>query len=262
MNIKRGFIVIIIALFLINLVSAHEENLDQELKERSLRYVYFGAIFMAIITVIALFFANKYKILLFLLLVIPIVLVSSYLVYTTVSLNLKSEYKGPVHWHADFEIWNCDERIDLKDPEGMTNRIGTSVFHEHGDNRIHVEGVVLDKNDVNLHEFFETFGSELTREMLRVETNDEEVFMKNGDNCKGKEGKLQAFLYKIANPEDKTWRYEQVKLEDFESYVLAPYSHVPPGDCIIIEFSEEKAFTEKLCGTYKTALKEGDLIGG
>jgi len=145
----------------------------------------------------------------------------------------------------------------------MSNRIGTSIFHEHNDNRIHVEGVVIDKDDVNLHEFFETFGSEFEKDKLIVETNQGIISMNNGNKCNEKEGKLQVFLYKVKNPEDnKNWIYEQIKLDDFDQYVLSPYSNVPPGDCIIIEFYQDKDKTDKICETYKVAMGSGDLIGG
>ena len=52
------------------------------------------------------------------------------------------------------------------------------------------------------------------------------------------------------------------KLIDFEGYLLSPYSNVPPGDCIIIEFSEEKDFTDKMCDTYRQSIQKGDMVGG
>ena len=65
-----------------------------------------------------------------------------YLAAYTLTVTLLSVTNGPVHWHADFEFWACGEKLDLKDPEGFFNRVGSPVFHEHNDDRIHVEGVV------------------------------------------------------------------------------------------------------------------------
>ena len=51
------------------------------------------------------------------------------------------------------------------------------------------------------------------------------------------------------------------KIDNFPEYVLSPYSQIPPGDCIIIEFSEEKQTTEHICETYKVAVQRGELSG-
>ena len=102
--------------------------------------------------------SEKTKIFLFLGIIIPIVLVTIYSAGSTIYLNIISETQGPVHWHADFEIWDCGQKIDLINPTGFSNRVGNPVFHEHGDDRIHVEGVVVEKKDVDLHSFFEVIG--------------------------------------------------------------------------------------------------------
>ena len=93
-------------------------------------------------------------------------------------------------------------------------------------------------------------------------TDDRFKEMKNGDLCNGQPGKLQVFLYKIKNPEQtKNWIFEQTKIENFEDYVLSPYSQIPPGDCIIIEFDVEKEKTELICETYKVSIDRGELSG-
>ena len=48
-------------------------------------------------------------------------------------------------------------------------------------------------------------------------------------------------------------------MENFDDHILAPYSNIPPGDCIIIEFDTEKEKTEHICETYKVAIERGDL---
>ena len=54
----------------------------------------------------------------------------------------------------------------------------------------------------------------------------------------------------------------QEKLTDYEDYILAPQSLVPPGDCIIIEFDKYKESTDNLCESYRIALERGDLYRG
>jgi len=68
---------------------------------------------------------------------IPIIVATLFLAGSTIYKNTIADSKGPVHWHADLEIWDCDEMIDIIDPDGLLNRVGTPVYHEHNENRIH-----------------------------------------------------------------------------------------------------------------------------
>ena len=207
---------------------------------------------------------NKEKKILFAGIALPAIVATIVLAYATVYLNVASETQGPVHWHADYEIWKCGKKLDMKNPEGFTNRIGTPVFHEHGDDRIHVEGVLIDKSDANLGRFFNVTGGLLTQEKMSVPTNRGVVEAGNGETCGAttEGGELQVFLFQVTNPEQaKQWVYEQKKLAHFDDYVLAPYSYVPPGDCIIIEFDTEKETTDKVCESYTTAIERGELRG-
>ncbi len=247
----------------------HEEqkvDTGKQIKSSSMTYMAIASIIAAILVSFSIYGrdeSEKMKMFLFLGIAIPVILATVYSAGSTIYLNLVSETSGPVHWHADFEIWNCGKKIDLMDPTGMSNRIGTAVFHEHNDNRIHVEGVVIDKAEVDLHNFFTTIGGMLSKSASYLPTDSGFAEIKNGDLCSDKEGKIQAFLYKVENPDDaKNWVYGQEKLEDFENYVLSPYSNVPPGDCIIIEFDEEKEKTEHICETYRSAMARGELSGG
>ena len=236
------------------------------LKAASVRYISIAGIIAIALVLVSLFWKKKpenAKLLLFLGIALPILFATIYSAYSTIYLNLASHTKGPVHWHADYEIWDCGVKIDLIRPEGISNRVGSAVFHEHNDNRIHVEGVVIDKAEVDLHNFFTTVGGMLSKSALYLPTDNGFAEIKNGGLCNGREAKIHAFLYKVKNPDDaKNWFYEQQKLEDFENYVLAPYSNVPPGDCIIIEFDEEKEKTGHMCETYKSAILRGELSGG
>lgn len=180
--------------------------------------------------------------------------------YTSIQSNIEAWSKGPVHWHADFEIWNCNEKLDMIDPKGWSNKIGTPVFHEHNDDRIHVEGDVMHPEDISLPIFFKVIGGELTPTSLTYPTIYGLVAMKEGTQCNSKPAKLQIFVYKITNPHNtKKWTMTQEKILEPSEYLLSPYSQVPPGDCIIIELAEEKATTERLCESYRIAMNKGEV---
>lgn len=178
-----------------------------------------------------------------------------FLIASTIAKNQSSATGGPVHWHADYEIYNCGEKIDLIDPRGLANRIGTPDLHEHGDNRIHVEGTVQDLSDVSLASFFEVVGGKLAPGFLNLPTNQGEFAAQNGMECENKDkGVLQVFVYKTKNG-----IANQKKLANFTDYVLSPQSLIPPGDCIIIEFGPEKQKTDKICKFYQIAIQKGEL---
>ncbi len=270
---KRLFLLIIFLLIFPNIYAHGEEELPSAdtggdglvdyFASTSVYYVLIGSAIVILITLVSIFYKkknNNTKWVLFLFILIPVVLVTFYITGATLYLNYISHTKGPVHWHADFEIWNCGEEIDLIDPEGFSNRVGNPVFHEHGDNRIHVEGVVINKKQASLHRFFDFVGGNLDDDLLELPTNDGILNVRNGDLCNGEKGELQVFVYKVLNPADvKNWEYEQVKIDDFENYVLSQYQNVPPGDCIIVEFDIEKNKTDKICTTFEVGSEQGHL---
>lgn len=178
-----------------------------------------------------------------------------YLVGGTIAKNRISLTGGPVHWHADFEIYACGEKVELKSPEGLSNRIGSSDFHEHGDNRIHVEGVVKSYADVTLQKFFETVGGRMEKNYLKIPTDRGEIIFQDGMACaSGETGIWQTFVYRTKN--QTAW---QEKLSDPQNYVLSPESQVPPGDCIVMEFGAPKDKIDRLCEFYEIAHKKGEL---
>ncbi len=254
-------------LFILPLAAAQASNSEKgvQLKNRSMIVIVITSIIVTDLVILAIISKrklNNHKKLLFSLMIIPIIIATLYTAGTTIYLNQISLTKGPVHWHADFEIWNCGKKLDLLNPQGLSNRVGTPVFHEHNDFRIHVEGVVVKTEDVALDNFFNVIGGGLTEESLGVPTNDGVVLLRNGDSCNGKPGKVQVFVYKVANPQEYgKWIYTQEKIEDYMNHVLAPYPQVPPGDCIIVEFDQEKESTDKICTTYQVALNQGELHG-
>jgi len=256
----------LILLVFIGYVQAHGDDLDdtnslrENMSEAVLNTMYISIIIILISTLISIFYekkVKKYKRILFLSIAIPAIITTLVLSISTIYLNSISDTKGPVHWHADFEIWNCGKKVEIKDPEGFSNRVGSAVFHEHNDNRIHVEGVLIDTEEASLDNFFHTIGGDLHDEGFKVPTEKGFTTVKNNDLCNGKPSALQVFVYKT-----KGNRYYQEKLDHFDEYVLSPYSEVPPGDCIIIEFdSGIKEKTNHICNTYKIAIEKGDIYG-
>ncbi len=255
-------------LLFLPLAFAHEDaddrTIDQVIRDNSIFLVTYGTLAIIIIIAASFIMHESHHHWPFFITAAIIVSVTGYLSIATISLNMISETKGPVHWHADFEAYKCGEKLNLIDPKGLSNKIGTPVFHEHNDDRMHVEGVVVEKGHVSLGEFIETVGGKLEKGYFELPTNTGNVAARDFEYCDENEGMLQVFLYRVTNP-DPTKKsgfiYELVKLEDYENYVLSPYFNVPPGDCIIIEFDKPKETTERICETYRIAIEKGELSG-
>ena len=262
---KKRLLILLLVL-LLPAAQAHEGN-DAYDPLGMWRVVGFGVIILALFALDALCFSHHIsefrKKVLFIATAACVLAVTAYIVGSTVLLNIASSTQGPVHWHADYEIWDCGQRVELVDPTGLSNRIGSSSFHEHNDDRIHVEGPVMSPENANLQEFFSVVDGELSQDAIRIPAQGGMVERANGQDCDGQPAVLQAFLLRVLNPDDRNgWLYSQQKLDDFAQYVLAPQEQVPPGDCIIIEFGPEKGRTEHLCETYRVAKERGELNGG
>lgn len=201
----------------------------------------------------------------------------------TVYLNLNSATGGPVHWHADYEIWACGNELELRDPYGfLSNKIGTATYHEHDDKRIHVEGVPISlPYDFSLGKFMTVVGGSVSNDSLVVPLNTDKLFedgegepdgdgnpkpapellepfitsdtngkiasFKNGQTCGTQPAEVQAFAMQFNN-QDKTYR--QTKISNIANYMPAKEPTVPAGDCVIIEFAPLKDRTDKLCKQY------------
>ena len=258
--IKKNILFLLLIIFPIS-VLAHEEvsqSIDHYYSDLYIKLIYIASaiIIISVILAIKLNKKNSLKTAFFLLITIPTIIVTIFLVGSTIYINIIAHTKGPVHWHADFEIYNCDKKVDIINPKGISNRVGSSTFHEHGDNRIHIEGVVVNLEDVNLQNFFKFIGGSITNDYAIIPTNEGILEIRNNNLCNRKLGRLQAFLY---TTEDN--RIKQEKINNFPEYIPSANSLVPPGDCIIIEFNEEKNKTDYICKTYKVAINKGDLIG-
>ena len=67
---------------------------------------------------------------------------------------------------------------------------------------------------------------------------------------------MQAFVWRT---DEDAGEFYQEKLSEPQEYVISPHGNVPPGDCLIFEFGEEKDRTDKLCSFYKVAESKGEL---
>lgn len=236
-------------------------GMEAFIKTTSLETAAIAAAVLALLVSISLMRREQsefFKKLVFFLMVVAIVVPTVYFVGGTIYLNLISVTRGPVHWHADFRIFACGEELQLKESEGWSNKVGTSVFHHHNDNRIHIEGVVVDPRAYTLHDFFSVIGGTLLPNSFAVPAQDGIRVWKNGDLCPdGAPGEWQAFLYKTTDPERGI--AHQRKLASYTDYVISPYGTIPPGDCIIFEFGPPKEKTDAICSFYQIAKDKGEI---
>ena len=119
--------------------------------------------------------------------------------------------KGPVHWHAKMEIEVCGEKRDLpgspSDSSGISHgksRIGTELTHHHFDNVMHIEGVILKKEDIALGAYADRIGLTFDREHLMEK--------KSGDECSpGKPGQVKMFVNGEQNEEFRDFIPKEVQ---------------------------------------------------
>lgn len=239
-----------------NFLFAAEQDLELQIGAISLRVAAIASIIVLALIIYAAVTKSRSKII-FGSVVVTVVAATIFLIGSTIYLNSISSSKGPVHWHADFEIYNCGESVELLDPQGfLSNKIGTPVLHEHNDKRIHLEGVVVHRSDASLGKFFRVIGGELNNDSMVVPTNDGKVSMISGQECNGQPAELQTFLYRTN--EDGT-TYTQTKLEDPASHIIKDDSHVPPGDCLVFELAPAKDKTDKTCLSWEVAEELGKI---
>jgi hypothetical protein len=162
----------------------------------------------------------------------PIAFTTIYVVAATILLNNASETEGPVHWHADFEIWACGEKFELINPTGIDNKVGSPTVHEHNDNRMHIEGVLLKKEEASLRNFFIQVGGNFDETSLTLPTNEGVRTWNNGETCNGRPAKWHVFVNGDLLPNGAA-----------HDYVLAPYAITRTqggdGDLIKMVFSEK-----------------------
>src|SRR3990172_4794098 len=140
---------------MVNPVFAHEEEVEitpapvrfiDRVQDLSLLGLQLTGAWVGLLLIFSLLWKNKTefgKRALYLGIAVPVVLTPLFLAGGTVYLNLASVTGGPVHWHADYQVWACGQQLDLVDPRGLANRVGSPVFHEHEDQSLHLHGVMV-----------------------------------------------------------------------------------------------------------------------
>jgi hypothetical protein len=237
-------------------------NLEADIAAFTIRLVLLAGAALALVIATAMAFnkpSDTVKQLLFWSIVGIVCGVTTTLIITTVRLNKLSWSQGPVHWHADYQVWACGRELDLVDPQGkFSNKVGTATLHEHNDKRIHLEGVAVSPNSAMLGRFFQVVGGTITYDSFAFPTNSGVKTYRNGDFCNDTTpGLVQAFVYTVND--DKT--FYQYKLDDPLSYIVRGESQVPPGDCIVLEFDVPKDRTDHMCKSFEVAQQIGKLKG-
>lgn len=175
---------------------------------------------------------------------------------------------GEVHYHADFELFVEEngelKELDLVDPGKfcdntsheskimckLNDRTGSKEYHEHNDDRIHLEGTFKTKRDASLAAFFEQFGGVLQNGKIVVSTNEGVVRKHDQDN------KTLKVLVNRGTGATRHWCIigDQVPREDVckddysgepanspAEYVISPYSRGPNLDDIFIIYDSKPA---------------------
>ena len=258
--IRYGWIFIIIMTLpkQIELFATNTFDLERSISQLSIRSVWVATAILVGLVLLGVLVRNRWarlKLPVFLAIVITTIVTTALLASLTIYLNVSSSSGGPVHWHADFEIWACGKRVELRDPQGLlTNKIGNSSLHEHNDKRIHLEGVVVHPRDASLGKFFTVIGGHVSDSRLLVPLDGGELAtFQDGQKCEdGAPGDVQIFAYSVLpDTTDGKKTYSQAKLENPQDYVIAPHSQVPPGDCFIIEFGPTAERTDRKCLQYQ-----------
>ena len=102
--------------------------------------------------------------------------------------------KGPVHWHANFEVELCGQKQDFTSYGSGQHHAGLSLLHTHGDGVIHIEGAILKQEDIALGKFFDGIDIPFDRDRI--------MDKKNGDECSpGKPGQVKMFVDGVPSTE-------------------------------------------------------------
>ncbi len=169
--------------------------------------------------------SERGKKLAFVVISVPILLATAYFVAATAYLDYRSWSGGPVHWHADYEIWACGQEYVLAHSRGLDNKVGTPLVHTHDDKRIHVEGVLLSPAQASLAGYFEQVGGQFNGTTLTLPTDNGTVTWQDGDLCDGRPAHWYVFV-------------DGKPVQNASSYRISPYTLVPPGDQIKFVFTQ------------------------
>lgn len=250
------------------------EDLEHTISQMSSNSVLWASLILAVLLIIGALTRErvpKLKAPIFILSSINVIAVTLFLIGSTVYLNVNSSSGGPVHWHADLEIWACDQELELRDPTGrLSNKIGTATLHEHNDTRIHLEGVVVEERDASLGKFFYVIDGNLTDSNVVVPVNgadngdyfeddteatidtatqkyivdnyidagDEGDFATfiDGQTCpNGEQAEVQTFVYSVAK--DSNGNIRKVTVDGVEKTVYTQRKLDNPQDYVITDES-------------------------
>ncbi|MEK7548592.1 MAG: hypothetical protein AAB499_01685, partial [Patescibacteria group bacterium] len=122
-------------------------ELAELISQLSLRAVYLASALIAVLVLAAILvqFKQLGKQIVFWSLVAIILATTVFISTATIYLNQQSLTGGPVHWHADYQVWRCGQELELVSSRGFSNKVGTPIIHGHNDKRVHIEGVITEK---------------------------------------------------------------------------------------------------------------------
>ncbi len=116
-----------------------------------------------------------------------------------ISSDFEPYTEGSVHWHADFDVFLCGERLDFSSLGGANTHVGSPLLHTHGDHKVHIEGAVSRAEDISIGNFFTAIGHKLSSNSFDDYTNE-------NDRCGG-DNSVVLLVNGEENPE-------------FENYIL------------------------------------------
>lgn len=111
----------------------------------------------------------------------------------------------PVHWHAAIDLTVCGEKRDLPAPGSSSGQAhgssmaGETLSHHHFDNIMHIEGRVIDPQDIAFGKFADSIGLAFDSDKLMEKVN--------GDTCAegGAPGQVKMFVNDEPNTEFRAY---------------------------------------------------------
>lgn len=223
---------------------------------------------------------------------IAVLLPSLYTAGAFIHQSQTSWSNGEIHWHADYEVLVEQEgelqRLNLIDPGNfcedtqhessymcsINDRVGSTEYHEHNDNRIHVEGVFKEREEATLSAFFQQFSGELTNSKIVYPTNNGTVEVVEDSNRtvkilvkKGVGNRYWCAVDNVVEAADRCSAHG-VSADGPEEYIISPYSRGANLDNIFIIYDSrttENALEDvREDGEYRGfgLLKSGEGYGG
>ncbi|WP_414836757.1 hypothetical protein [Candidatus Nanohalococcus occultus] len=172
--------------------------------------------------------------------------------------TMTSWTNGEVHYHADYEVLVEENgelvRTNLVNPEEfckdtshessymckINDRTGSTKYHEHNDQRIHLEGTFKTRESASLAAFFETFGGKITNEELIYPTTEGLVnITEDGGKQikilvkKGVGGSREWCVVGNNAAKERTCKSYGELATSPENYVVSPYTQNPSNSEIL-----------------------------